>query len=200
MFKYYGLSTNLSLTFAVMLLLGSTPLGQPAQAGVRVCITPSLPSALEQTPSPTPTPESEEIKRLREEKTRAELEKDIAVAEKAKFDAEFPKPSTSPLAGETKINDGAVIESEMVSYLSMAYAANRLVLKLRDTDQIVIKNLTIYNKADLDLLLNYKATTAQIKILHDEFCKLVPDAAECGGQEGAVRTLGTPLGIVCGQT
>jgi hypothetical protein len=159
-------------------------------------MTSSLPSALEPTPSPTPTPESEEIKRLREEKTRAELEKDIAVAEKAKFDAEFPKPSTSPLAGETKINEGAVIESEMVSYLSMAYAANRLVLKLRDTDQIVIKNLTIYNKADLDLLLNYKATTAQIKILHDEFCKLVPDAAECGGQEGAVRTLGTPLGIV----
>src|SRR6185437_935509 len=67
-------------------------------------------------PTPTPTPESEEIKRLREEKTRAELEKDIAVAEKAKFDAEFPKPSTSPLSGETKINEGAVIESEMVSY------------------------------------------------------------------------------------
>jgi hypothetical protein len=84
-----------------------------------------------QAQTATPTPESEEIILLREQKTRAELEKDIAVAEKAKRDAEFPKPSTSPLSGETKINDSAVIESDMVSYFSMAYAANDLVKGLK---------------------------------------------------------------------
>ncbi|MBA2526567.1 MAG: hypothetical protein H0V18_12430, partial [Pyrinomonadaceae bacterium] len=148
-----------------------------------------------QSETATPTPESEEIKRLRDEKTRAELERDIALAEKARLDARFPKPTTSPLAGETKINDGAVIESEMVSYLSMAYAANRIVERLRDTDQLVVSNLAIYNKADIDLLLNYKATTAQLEILHQEFCKVVPDAAECGGAKG-FRSAGAALGMV----
>lgn len=83
--------------------------------------------------SVTPSPESEEITRLREQKTHAELEKDIAVAEKAKRDAEFRKPSTAPLSGETKINDGTVIESDMVSYFSMAYAADDLVKGLKNS-------------------------------------------------------------------
>lgn len=79
----------------------------------------------------TATPESEEIIRLREQKTRAELEKDIAITEKAKRDAEFPKSSTASLSGETEINDGAVFESDMVSYFSMAYAADDLVKGLK---------------------------------------------------------------------
>lgn len=85
--------------------------GLPIFALVAFCSIPGSVSAQ----SATATPESEEIIRLREQKTRAELEKDIAVAEKAKLEAQFPKPSTSPLAGETKINDGAVIESDMIS-------------------------------------------------------------------------------------
>jgi hypothetical protein len=150
--------------------------------------------------SPTPTPESEQVIRLREQKTRAELERDIAVAEKAKLDASFPKPTTSPLTGETKINDGAVIESEMVTYLSMAYAANRIVEQLKDAKNadgscLAITNLAIYNKADIDLLLNYKATTAQLKILRQELCKLVPEARQCGGARIAARST-APLGII----
>lgn len=151
------------------------------------------------TPSPTPTPESEEIKRLREEKTRAELERDIAAAEKAEFEAKSPKPTTTPLAGETKVNDGAVIESDMISYLSMAYAADRIVEKLRD-QKVPIKNLAIYNRADIDLLLNYRATNAQLDILKDEFCKLIPDPkpAACPGPgvKSSDRTLTAVTGII----
>jgi hypothetical protein len=135
-----------------------------------------------QTPTPSPTPDSEEIRRLREEKTRAELKRDIVTAEKAEFDAKFPKPTSSPLAGETKVNDGAVIENEMVSYVSMAYAANRIVEKLKAHNDSLVPNekrllsidsLAIYNKADVDLLLNYKALNNQLEILHLEFCKVL---------------------------
>lgn len=163
-----------------------------------LCVTVSQVQVKAQTP--TPTPDSDEVKRLKEEKTQVELERDIAVAEKAKLDASFPKPTTSPLAGETKISDGAVIESEMVSYLSMAYAANRIVEQLKGAKDahgtsLTIENLAIYNKADIDLLLNYKATTAQLKILRQEFCKLVPDAPQCGKIRIATRST-APLGIV----
>jgi len=151
--------------------------------------------------TPTPTPESDEVRALRDKKTQAELERDIAVAEKAKLDASFPKPTTSPLAGETKVNDGAVIESQMVSYLSMAYAANRMVAQIKeaktdDGSALHIANLAIYNKADIDLLLNYKATTAQLKILREEFCnELKQQAPQCSETHKATR-LAAPLSIV----
>ncbi len=153
-----------------------------------------------QSSTPTPTPDSEEVIRLRQQKTQVELEKDIAVAEKAKLDAAFPKPTTSPLAGETKVNEGAIIETQMVSFLSMAYAANRIVAQLKtakDTNGtgLTIKNLAIYNKADIDLLLNYKATTAQLKILRQEFCKLVPDTPQCDHTKISTRST-APLGMV----
>ena len=189
-------------------------------------VTMSADRAVGQTGTPTPTPESEEIRRLREEKTRAELEKDIAVAEKAEFDAKFPKPATTPLAGETKVNEGAVIESEMVSYLSMAYAANRIVDRLRDPGgckqlvtnagdrsqeaikacdgtapaptPIPINSLAIYNKADVDLLLNYKAVNNQLELLRVQgFCDILPQGTPgCErDDQGKVRTKSLLAGI-----
>jgi archaellum component FlaC len=145
-------------------------------------------AALAQTA--TATPESEEIIRLRDQKTRAELEKDIAVAEKAKRDAEFPKPSTSPLSGETKINDGAVIESDMVSYVSMAYAANDLVKALKNS-RTPIGRLAIYSKPDLDLLLNYNVTLNQIELVRQQYCKLLanPDPDRCPDSRMKARSL-----------
>jgi len=146
-----------------------------------------------QDEAPTPTPESEEIKRLKDEKTRAELERDIATAERAELDAKFPKPTTTPLAGETTVNEGAVIESEMVSYLSMAYAANRLVQRLNDKN-INISNLAIYNEADVNLLLNYNVTTNQLEIVRKQYCKvLAPDTEKCPpddkSNKGGVRLI-----------
>jgi len=136
------------------------------------------------------TPESEEIVRLREQKTRAELEKDIAVAEKAKLDAQFPKPSTSPLSGETKINDGAVIESDMVAYASMAQAADSLVKALK-TSKPQISRLAIYSKPDIDLLLNYNVTLNQIELVRQQYCKLLanPDPDRCPDPRMRARSL-----------
>lgn len=143
-----------------------------------------------QAQTATATPESEEIIRLREQKTRAELEKDIAVAEKAKRDALFPKPSTSPLSGETKINDGAVIESDMVSYVSMAYAADELVKGLKNS-RAPISRLAIYSKPDIDLLLNYNVTVNQIELVRQQYCKLLalPDPSSCPDSRMGLRSL-----------
>ena len=134
---------------------------------------------------PTPSPESEEITRLRDEKTRAELERDIAAAKKAELESKYPKPTTSPLSGETKINDGAAIESDMVSYVSMAYAADRLVKALRESN-LPISKLAIYSKPDIELLLNYNVTTNQIELVRQQYCKLLrQDLVRCPAQMGA---------------
>ena len=54
--------------------------------------------------TPTPTPKSEEVLRLEEEKTQAELRKAIAEANKAELEAKFPKPTSTPLAGTTTLD------------------------------------------------------------------------------------------------
>lgn len=126
--------------------------------------------ALAQTATPTPTPESEETRRLRELKTNAELRRDIAAAENAEFESKFPKPSTTPLAGTTTINDGAVIEGQMISYLSLAYAANDMVRQLKSQG---IKNLAIYNERDIKLLQGYVVITKQIDLLQKEYDKFL---------------------------
>lgn len=144
----------------------------------------------------TSSPESEEITRLKEQKTRAELEKDIAVAEKAKFDAQFPKPSTSPLSGETKV-EGATIESDMVSYFSMANAANDLVRALRQSGR-PIRRLAIYSKPDIDLMLNYNVTTNQIELVRKQYCRMLkqhpkcPETFEIGSAERKSRLMVNP--------
>lgn len=130
--------------------------------------------------SSSPSPDSEEITRLKDKKTRVELERDIEVAEKEKREAQFPKPTTSPLSGETKI-DGATIESDMVSYVSMAHAADRIARDLRNFNR-PIRNLAIYSKPDIDLLLNYKVTTSQLEIARKQYCQLLRSNPRC--QEG----------------
>jgi hypothetical protein len=163
-----------------------------------------------QTATPSPTP-SEEVQRLTEEKERAELRKAIAEARKAELEAKFPKPTTSPLAGETTINDGAVIESEMVSYLSMAYAANRIVTQLKDAKasdsetKLTITNLAIYDQADINLLLNYNVTNSQLEVIRQCYCALLaPNISpkECPAPNktstGVTKFALTPVSTIAG--
>lgn len=154
--------------------------------------------------TPTPTPDSDEVQRLKEEKAQSELRKGIAEDRKAELEAKFPKPTTSPLAGETKINEGAVIESEMVSYLSMAYAANHIVDTLKTANLAggnKINNIAIYNKADIDLLLNYTVTTNQIELVRQAYCKLLSLGSDkcpapATDKAPAVKLPAAPLSIV----
>src|SRR5713101_1410172 len=109
-----------------------------------------------QAQTPTPTPKSEEVQKLEEQKAQLDLRKGIAEDEKAIRDAKFPKPDTKALEGKTEINDNAVIESQMVAYVSMARAANKIINAIKATK---IENLAIYNERDLNLLTSYKVST-----------------------------------------
>lgn len=161
----------------VIFLMVLTSLPESSVALARHPAPPEAASSQPQEPStatPTPTPSEEELK-LQQEKAILDLKKGIeadkqaiAEAQKAELEAKFPKPTTSPLSGETKIS-GALIESDMISYLSLAYTANRLVKQLRPLSP---SNVAIYNQADVNLLLNYKVTAGQVEIMKQNYCAL----------------------------
>ncbi len=123
-----------------------------------------------QAQTPTPTPKSEEVQKLEEQKAQLDLRKGIAEDEKAIRDAKFPKPDTKALEGKTEINDNAVIESQMVAYVSMARAANKIINAIKATK---IENLAIYNERDLNLLTSYKVSTHKIQLIRDGYCSLL---------------------------
>ena len=135
-----------------------------------------LTSVQAQTPTPTPlSEEQQELQRRRDllnlQKEIAESEQAIAEAEKAKREAKFPSPSSSPLAGTTTINEGAVIEAQMVAYVSMARAANKIVSAIRASG--TINNLAIFNEADVKLLLSYKVARNQLETLRLRYEELL---------------------------
>jgi len=153
-----------------------------------------------QTPSesPTATPKSPEVLRLEDEKAQAELRRAIAEANKAELEARFPKPTTTPLTGTTTV-EGAVIESQIVSYAQMAIAADKMVNQLKSTKP-TIKSLVIYNDKDVNLLLSYKVALNQLAVINKGYDNLIereppscpgvaPDSA--AGKAEALRMRGT---------
>ena len=143
------------------------------------------------TPSPTPDEQLERLKRetaiSNEKATQADNAKKIAEAQKAELEARFPKPSTSPLAGTTTV-EGAVIESQIISYLALKQVANNMVDAICTTANCrkAFKNashasgsnecpprLAIYNERDVNLILSYMVARDQIKILDDEYAHLM---------------------------
>src|SRR6266571_4187510 len=121
-------------------------------------------------PSPSPTPDEEKDRLQREadlatlKKTKAVADKDAAEARKAELEARFPKPTTSPLEGKTTV-EGAVIESQMISYISLSRSADRIVDAIKPNFTDAKQNLAVYNEQDVNLMLNYKVATSQIDAL-----------------------------------
>ena len=154
--------------------------------GLALFVNQGLTRTQAQTPTPTPSEEQQELEKRRDilnlQKEIAEDEKAIAEAEKAKREAKFPKPSTSPLAGTTTV-DGAVIESQMVAYASMARAANKMVTALK-FHPATISNLAVFNENDVKLLLSYKVANQELLMLKAGYERLLADSviASCGAK------------------
>jgi len=162
------------------------------------------------SPTPSPSPESEELTRLKErnalleqEKKTAEFERDTVKARKEEQEAKFPKSSATALEGKTTVSDGAVIESQMISYLSMSRAANRIVNRISGFNQtgehnhmpvLSISNLAIYNERDVNLLLNYKVAKNQLTLLGEQYEQLLPKPVAPSGASAAMLLTG-PLSI-----
>lgn len=130
----------------------------------------------EASPTPSASPESEELRRLRErnalleeQKKIAVNEKDIEAAKKAKLETQFPKPTTTPLAGTTEVDSGVKIESQMAAYASMAGAANKIAKELK-TKGVSITHLAVYNNRDIKALLGYTVIDNQIDLMKQRYC------------------------------
>jgi hypothetical protein len=130
------------------------------------------------TPSPSPTPESEELRRAKErnalleqDKKTAELERDIADAKRKELEANFPKTATA-LEGKTEVDASVKIESTMMTYRSMAEAANRLVADMR-TNVPKVSYIAVYNDRDVKTLLGYMAITQQMRMMNDDYEKIL---------------------------
>jgi hypothetical protein len=102
----------------------------------------SAAGAYAQDSAPSPTPSAEELK-LQEEKKILELKKDIAEAKKAIRDAQ-PQPSTTALEGNTTLDEGVRLETEMVSYKAMSEAVFKISNEIK-VKKDKAKNIAIYD-------------------------------------------------------
>jgi hypothetical protein len=76
------------------------------------------PSSSPAAPAPTPSAIDKEIERLKKEKEKAELRKDIRETQ--------PTPSTTPLEGKTTADENTVIETQVLTYKAMSDVADRI--------------------------------------------------------------------------
>lgn len=150
-----------------------------------------------QSGTASPTPKSEEVLKLEEEKAQAELRKAIAEANKAELEARFPKPTSTPLAGTTTIDDKALIEGQIVAYIALARAANNVVDAI-NRRKLNVHKLAIFNEDDIKLLLGYKVSLSQLEVVRDGYCSLLSPTVtgdNCPTEAAALAGIVPALGI-----
>jgi hypothetical protein len=107
-------------------------------------------------------PQSPELERLKVIKAEAEARQAIAEARRAELDANFPKPTSTPLAGDVSFkDDNARVEEKLVGYISVAEAANRIANAIHG-NYPGLKALAVLNDGDVQLLLVYSAATKRV--------------------------------------
>lgn len=164
-------SRGLSLALAVLMVAVCYVSLRPVTTG-SVTHASTIPAAQD---TPTPTPD-EEKDRLQREADLATLRKTKAEADKAELEARFPKPSTSPLEGKTTV-EGAVIESQMISYIALSRSADRIVDALKPRFKNG-ENLAVYNEQDVSRMLSYRVANEQVnELLTQGYCQILSPAA-----------------------
>ncbi|MEQ1606547.1 MAG: hypothetical protein ABL999_16935 [Pyrinomonadaceae bacterium] len=143
------------------------------------------------TPAATPA-ESEEIRRLKEEKEKADLRKQIAEAKAAEIDAKFPKPTTTPLAGETTIDDNVVIETQIRSYNAMNEVAAQIANSIKDK-----KTIAVYDPK----IKAYRSSKQQLEFIFKRYCNVYQagNPLVCPGAGAAAAGALTIASSVLGQ-
>jgi hypothetical protein len=94
-----------------------------------------------------------ELEQLKLDAEAAKAKKEIAEAEKAARDANFPKPDVSALVGGTKVTEGTFIETQMLGYCAMKRAAAEISDKVGSLQNK--GNLVVYSDADVKMLARY---------------------------------------------
>ncbi|MEO8433275.1 MAG: hypothetical protein ABI596_00140 [Pyrinomonadaceae bacterium] len=141
-----------------------------------------------QDPAPTPVPSAEES-RLREENRLLELKKDNAQLKKEIKDTQ-PKPSATPLEGETTADANVIIETQMVTYKAMSDIADRIGAEIHQKFGGA-KAIAIYDAEELENLKHYRATSpileGRIEDLKDQYARVLLSLS-------AIPSLTTPTG------
>lgn len=121
----------------------------------------------------------EDLAKIEREKKYAEARKAIAEAEAAELKANFPAGKSTPLDGKTTVNDGAVIESQMIAYAAMAQAANKIANAIHGNDPSM-DVLVIYSQGEVNNLLGYRAANNQVEILKNNYCEILRPSVTSG--------------------
>lgn len=116
-----------------------------------LAVASQAPPVLAQGAASSPTPTQEELD-LQEKKRVIELQRDIELAKKGIRDAQpqASTPTATPLAGDTTLDEGVRMETDIVAYKAMAEAAKALVGDISDRLKDAagpkpIHNLAIYD-------------------------------------------------------
>lgn len=116
------------------------------------------------TPTPTPTPVDPELQKLKDKNAILEEQKKAADLEKAINDAKFPKSATTPLEGNTELDAGVKIESEMMAYRALKKVSDKV------SEDVIAKRgnattLAILNNQWLTGIRSYWATKNQMNLI-----------------------------------
>lgn len=121
------------------------------------------------SPSPTATPESEEMRKLKEQIELLKLEKEKTDLEKSINDSKFPKPTSTPLAGDTTL-EGVKIESEMLAYRALANAADNVVKDIKESGGVDgFSKVAIFDEVTVKNLFSYSVTIQQLNIMRNQY-------------------------------
>ena len=120
------------------------------------------------------TPESDQlqeilqaIERLKQEKDKADLEKQIAEAQKATLAALLPVAATKPLEGTIKA-ESVVIEAQIQTYEALKDVAAQIRKDLEKEGDLVV-----YYDKDVNLLAHYAAVKCHVEYLKEAYVKLL---------------------------
>ncbi len=106
-------------------------------------------------------PQSEELERLKVLQAEAEAREAIAKAKRAELDARFPQSTSSRLEGKTTVGEKGRVEEQVVGFISVAQAADRIAETIHNTYPN-LPTLAVYNEGDIQLLLIYSAATKRV--------------------------------------
>lgn len=137
----------------------------------------------------------QDLLRLENEKKKAVLQKEIAEAEAAELKAKFPDAKSTPLEGKTTIDDGVVIETQIMAYKAMKEVAEEISGKvttassgnikdfagndIRDVNgnTFQVKTIAVYDQKEKANLLAFRTAKAQFSLISNQYCEIFNNRA-----------------------
>ncbi|HKS26486.1 MAG TPA: hypothetical protein VJS44_01640 [Pyrinomonadaceae bacterium] len=103
-------------------------------------------------------------------KAEADAAKARIEAQQAEFDAKFPKPSSSPLAGTTTTNDTAFIEELIQGNKAVNATAEQIANDIYNNGALTnMRALVVQSPASINLLTSYEAGLKRIEVLKQAY-------------------------------